>query len=386
MQSPGFDYQPRTRMVFGAGCVERVGELARELGGRLVLLVTDPGIVAAGHAAHVQVSLGSAGLRVTVFDKARENPTTRCVDACVAVAKSAGIDLIIGLGGGSSMDTAKVAAICVTIGGKAIENTAIMRLAGPVIPHIAIPTTHGTGSEVTAVAVILNKKLKKKGFATEAYMVPNVAILDAKLAVGLPKAVSAGTGMDAMAHAIEAVITANYNPIATGMGLEAIRRIHKYLPMVTQNGKDISARHQMLVASTMAGWALAGATSGITHALAHTVGGLYGIHHGTACGIALPHAMRFNRDYCLPRMVLVAEALGVDTKRMSEVEAADAAINAISAFLKEIGNPTKYSEVGVPIEALQEILMGTLTDLSTYGNPRPLSDPTPVLEMIKASF
>ena len=382
--SDTFSYSSPTKLNCGPGSVATLAKEIDRLGGKRAVIITDKGLVAAGVVDSVRKAAGN--FCVGVFDGVEPDTGHDIVDQAAGMCRDLKADCVVSLGGGSSMDTAKVAAICVTIGGKAIENTAIMRLAGPLIPHIAIPTTHGTGSEVTAVAVILNKKLKKKGFATELYMIPNVAILDAKLAVGLPRAMSAGTGMDAMAHAVEAVLSANHNPISTGMGLEAIRRINKYLPMVTQNGKDIGARHQMLVGSTMAGWALAGATSGITHALAHTVGGLYGIHHGTACGIALPHAMKFNRDYCLPRMVLVAEALGVDTKRMTDVEAADAAINRVSAFLKEIGNPTKFSEVGVPTDAMDQILMGTLTDLSMYGNPRPTSDPTPVIEMIKASF
>ena len=177
------------------------------------------------------------------------------VDEAAELCRELKADCVVSLGGGSSMDTAKVTAVCVTIGGKAIENAAIMRLAGPLIPHIAVPTTHGTGSEVTSVAVMLNKKLNKKGFATEMYMIPSVAILDAKLTVGLSKALSAGTGMDAMSHAVEAAMSARHTPISAAWSTEAIRRIHKYLPMVMENGKDLKARHEMLVASTMASWA-----------------------------------------------------------------------------------------------------------------------------------
>jgi acyl-CoA reductase-like NAD-dependent aldehyde dehydrogenase/alcohol dehydrogenase class IV len=379
-----FSYWGPTKLNCGPGSVSTLGKEIDRLGGRRAVIITDKGLVAAGVVDTVRKAAGD--YCVGVFDGVEPDTGHDIVDQAAEMCRDLKADCVVSLGGGSSMDTAKVAAICVTLGGKAIENTAIMRLAGPPIPHIAIPTTHGTGSEVTAVAVILNKKLKKKGFCSELYMIPSAAILDAKLAVGLPRSMSAGTSMDAFAHAIEAVLSAKHNPISTAMALEAVRRIKKYLPMVMENGKDLRARHQMLVASTMAGWGLAGATSGITHALAHTIGGLYGIHHGTACGIALPHAMRFNRDYCLPRMVLVAEALGVDTRRMSEVEAADAAIDTVSALLKQIGSPTKFSELKVPMDALQQILMGTLTDLSMYGNPRPTSDPTPVVDMIKGSF
>lgn len=381
--SDTFSYWGPTKLNCGPGSLASLGKEIYRLGGKRAVIITDKGLVAAGVADAVKKAAGD--FCVGVFDGVEPDTGHDIVDRATEFCRELKADCVVSLGGGSSMDTTKVTAVCITNGGKAIENTAIMRLAGPQIPHIAIPTTHGTGSEVTAVAVILNKKLKKKGFCSELYMIPNVAILDAKLAAGLPKAMSAGTGMDAMTHAIEAALSAKHTPISAAFSLEAIRRVNKYLPMVMENGKDLSARHQMLVASTMAGWALAASTVGIAHALAHTIGGLYGVHHGTACGIALPHAMRFNRDYCLPQMVLVAEALGVDTKRMSEVEAADAAIDRVNALLKQVGNPTKFSQVNVPMD-MEQILMGTLTDLSMYGNPRPVTDPAPVVEMIKASF
>ncbi len=381
--SDTFSYWGPTKLNCGPGSLASLGKEIYRLGGKRAVIITDKGLVAAGVADAVKKAAGD--FCVGVFDGVEPDTGHDIVDRATEFCRELKADCVVSLGGGSSMDTAKVTAVCITNGGKAIENTAIMRLVGPQIPHIAIPTTHGTGSEVTAVAVILNKKLKKKGFCSELYMIPNVAILDAKLAAGLPKAMSAGTGMDAMTHAIEAALSAKHTPISAAFSLEAIRRVNKYLPMVMENGKDLSARHQMLVASTMAGWALAASTVGIAHALAHTIGGLYGVHHGTACGIALPHAMRFNRDCCLPQMVLVAEALGVDTKRMSEVEAADAAIDRVNALLKQVGNPTKFSQVNVPMD-MEQILMGTLTDLSMYGNPRPVTDPAPVVEMIKASF
>ncbi len=382
--SDTFSYWGPTKLNCGPGSVATLAKEIDRLGGKRAVIITDKGLVQAGVVDTVRKAAGD--FCVGVFDGVEPDTGHDIVDRAADYCRSMKADCVVSLGGGSSMDTAKVTAVCVTNGGRSIENAAIMRLAGPLIPHIAIPTTHGTGSEVTAVAVILNKSTHKKGFATEQYMIPNVAILDARLAVGLPRAMSAGTGMDALSHAIEAVLSASHNPVSTAMALEAIRRIVKYLPMVVENGKDIAARQQMLVGATMAGWGLAGATSGIAHALAHTIGGMYGIHHGTACGVALPHAMRFNRDYCMERMVLVADALGVDTKRMSPVEAADAAIDKVSAFLKEIGNPTKFSELGVPEAALDQILMGTLTDLSMYGNPRPTSDPTPVVQMVKDSL
>jgi aldehyde dehydrogenase (NAD+) len=382
--SDTFAYWGPTKLNCGPGSVATLAKEINRLGGKRAVVITDKGLVEAGVVDTVKKAAGDAC--VGVFDGVEPDTGHDIIDQATEFCRELKADLVVSLGGGSSMDTAKVVTLCLTNGGKAIDNIAIMRMVGSQTPHIAIPTTHGTGSEVTAVAVILNKKLKKKSFATELYIIPNVAILDAKLAVGLPRLLSAGTGMDALTHAIESALSAKHTPISTAMALEAIRRIKQYLPLVLENGKDLGARHQMLVASAMAGWALAGATTGIAHALAHTVGGLYGVHHGTACGIALPHAMRFNRDYCLPQMVRVADALGVDTRRMSDVEAADAAIEAVTEMLKQCGIPTGFAQVGASAEALEQLLMGTLTDLAMYGNPRPASDPAPVLEMIQASL
>ena len=218
-----FDYQSRTRLVFGAGSVERVGELARELGTRHALLVTDAGIVAAGHAAHVRRALEAANLRVTMFDRARENPTTQCVDNCVMVAKAAGIDTIVGLGGGSSMDTAKGCNFILTNGGRMSDYWGVGKATRPMLPFIAIPTTAGTGSECQSAALIADEQTHQKMACLDPKCAACLAILDPTLTLSQPPRVTADTGIDAIAHAVETAVTTKRTPLSLMYSREAFK-------------------------------------------------------------------------------------------------------------------------------------------------------------------
>src|ERR1035437_1380904 len=198
-----FDHQPRTRLVFGVNSVDRVGELAREIGAKKVLLVTDPGIVAAGHADRVCRHLETAGLRVTVFDKARENPTTRCVDDCVAVARAAGVDTIVGLGGGSSIDTAKGCNFILTNGGRMQDYWGVGKAARPLLPFIALPTTARPGSGMQCAALIADEQTYQKMACLDPKAAARIAILDPTLTLSQPPRVAACAGIDAVAQAVE---------------------------------------------------------------------------------------------------------------------------------------------------------------------------------------
>src|SRR5881394_2539127 len=204
---PSFDYQPRTRIVFGLNSVERVGELARGLGAKVVLVVTDPGIVTAGHADRVEHILQSCGLGVLVFDEAHENPTTRDVDKCLGVAKTAGIDTIIGLGGGSSMDTAKGCNFLLTNGGRIQDYWGVGKAKHPMLPFIAIPTTAGTGSECQSAALIMDEQTHQKMACLDSKATARIAILDPALTLSQPARVTAVTGIDALAHALETAVS-----------------------------------------------------------------------------------------------------------------------------------------------------------------------------------
>src|SRR5678815_3057755 len=218
-----FDFHPRTRLIFGVNAVDGVGEVVRELGAKKVLLVTDPGIAAAGHEQHVLKSLAADGVEAVVFDKVRENPTTRCVDDCLAAARSAQIEAIIGLGGGSSMDTAKGCNFLLTNGGEMKDYWGVGKATKPMLPLIAVPTTAGTGSECQCAALIADEETHQKMACLDAKAAAAIAILDPLLTLSQPPRVTACTGMDAIAHALETAVTRKRNPISTIFSREAFR-------------------------------------------------------------------------------------------------------------------------------------------------------------------
>ncbi len=383
--STSFGFHQPTRIIAGPKSVANLHNELRLLGARRAVVITDPGLVAAGV---IDAVLRAGGERIVgVFDGVVPDPTYECADAAIARCRALGADGLVSVGGGSSIDTAKLALVALTNGGSAIENMGLLRLEGRQLPHVAIPTTHGTGSEVTLGAVITNAQLHRKFFLADVHVMPDVAILDATLVTGLPRAVTIGTGLDALTHAIEGLSTPAANPFTTALGLQAVRLIAEHLPRAVADGGDLDARQGLLVAATLAGITL-GPGLGIAHAFAHTVGTLFGVHHGTGCGIGLVPAMRFNRDHAARALAQVAQALGVDTRGLGDGEAADAAAAAVEALMKRIGAPLRLSELGLPpdqvLPRLGELIGGTMSDLNAGQNPRPVNDPNAVAAFVQS--
>jgi alcohol dehydrogenase len=290
----GFDFQPRTRVIFGDDSLERVGELARELGAKHTLLVTDKGIVAAGHPARAVGFLEAAGLKVTVFDQVRENPTTVDVDRCVAVAREAGIDLIIGLGGGSSMDTAKGANFILTNGGQMVDYWGVGKATKPMLPLIAIPTTAGTGSECQSYALISDDKTHLKMACGDPKAAAKVAILDPLLTVSQPPRVTACTGIDTLVHAVETAVTKKRTTLSAMYSRNAFRLCLGGLERVLRDPNDLEARGMMQLSAAFAGTAIENSMLGATHAAANPLTARFGVVHGQAVGLMLPAIIRFN--------------------------------------------------------------------------------------------
>ena len=236
-----FDYSPRTKLVFGAGAVERVGQLVNELPASKVLLVTDPGIVSAGHAARVSRLLENASLKVACFDAVEENPGTHCVERCVEVARRAEIDAIVGLGGGSSMDTAKGCNFILTNGGHMKDYWGIGKATKPMLPLLAIPTTGGTGSECQSFALITDERTHQKMACGDPKAAARIAILDPTLTLSQPPRVTACSGIDATAHAVETAVTRRRNPISELFSREAFRLTFAGLPRVLKSPTDLEA-------------------------------------------------------------------------------------------------------------------------------------------------
>ncbi len=386
-QTPAFAFYQPTKLVCGPKSLANLHNELRLLGAKRAVIVTDAGVLAAGLVD--QVVHASGGRVAGVFDGVVPDPTYECADAAIAYCREVGADSIVSLGGGSSIDAAKLALVALSNGGSAVENMGLMRLDKPLLPHVAIPTTHGTGSEVTLGAVITNSQLHRKFFVADFHLIPKVAILDPTLVTGLPKAVTIGTGLDALTHAIEGLATPGANPLTTATGLQAVRLIAEHLPRVVADGGDLEARQGMLVAATLAGITL-GPGLGVAHAFAHTVGTLFGVHHGTGCGIGLLQAMRFNRAHASRALAQVATALGVDTRGMNDLEATDAAAAAVEALMKKIGAPMKLTDLGLEREPLLarigEIIGGTMSDLNCGSNPRPVNDPNAVAALVTAAI
>lgn len=294
-----FDWTPRTRLVFGAGALAGLGALARELSGRRALLVTDPGLVRAGHAARAGDALKAAGVAVAVFDAVRENPTDEDVDACVAAARASDADLLIGLGGGSSIDTAKGANLLVTNGGRLVDywkagNPEARSPARPLLPLIAVPTTAGTGSEMQSYALLGDPATHAKRAIGDPRATPLLALLDPELTRSCPRAVAAVTGIDALSHAIESAVTTRANPLSTLFSREAFALLWANFKPALERPEDLSAHGAMLRGAAYAGLAIENSMLGAAHALANPLTARFGIVHGQAVGMMLPQVVRFN--------------------------------------------------------------------------------------------
>lgn len=294
LATPSFDYQPHTRIVFGPGSVQRVGELALELRAKRVLLVTDPGIMAAGHVTQAQESLVARNLHVTIYDKARENPTTRDVDECVALARKAKIDFLIGLGGGSSMDTAKGCNFILTNGGRMQDYWGVGKAKKPMLPLIAIPTTAGTGSECQSAALITDEDTHQKMACLDPKAAARIAILDPALTLSQPVRVTACTGIDAIAHAIESAVTTKSTSLSQMFSKEAFGLCTTAFLEVLQDPTNLDARSRMQLGAALAGAAIENSMLGAAHSAANPLTAHYGVVHGQAVGMMLPHVIRFN--------------------------------------------------------------------------------------------
>lgn len=289
-----FDYQPRTRMVFGIGSFSRLGEIACEFGNGPVLLVTDPGLKKAGHEEAAIASLETRGLKVAVFDDVAPNPTTDDVDRCVEFAKGQSIKLIVGLGGGSSMDCAKGANFLLTNGGRMQDYRGVGKATHEMLPMIAVPTTSGTGSEAQSFAVIADAETHMKMPCGDPKAACRVAILDPELTVTMPRAVAAATGIDAMTHAIESYVTKKRNPVSQMFARQAWVLLSKSFPLVTTTPGDLEARGNMLLGAHLAGAAIETSMLGAAHATANPLSAHFNMVHGNAVGIMMPHVIRWN--------------------------------------------------------------------------------------------
>ena len=362
------------RIVMGSGCVARLPEEVRRLGGASVLLVTDPGVVKAGIAARLTALLADAGLGVEVFDKVEADPRYEIVEDALAALKASGANLVIGLGGGSSLDMAKITAVMASNEGPVGKYFGIDLVPRRGLPTILIPTTAGTGSEVTPIVFLSDHGEKLKKGVVSPFLFPACALLDAELTLGLPPAVTAATGMDALIHAVEAYTSINATPTTDMLAKEAIRLIFHNIRTAYANGANLAARENMLRGAMLAGMAFANAGVTAVHAFAYPIGAEFHIPHGIANTIMLVPVMRFNQTGNLKRFAKLAQFFGVPTDGLTDRQAAAEAVTALTELAEDLRVPQHLAAYGVKEEhvpALSDAVL--LVTRLLANNPRKLT-------------
>jgi len=375
---PFFTWVNRPRILYAPGVRKEIGFEMSQLGGTRVALFTDRGLVNAGVAEMVIAEVKNSVLELAgVFDGVLQDARIEVINAGAAFYRSVKADCLIAVGGGSVMDTAKAVNIMIGSGDDDFQPLAdqagLWEGAKPLRPHIAFPTTAGTGCEVTSAMVVLDTKAKAKLSVTHPYCNADLAMLDPELTFKLPPKITAFTGMDALTHAIEAALSTGAEPIADALSLHAIRLIFQYLPTAVREPQNSEARGNMLLASTMAAMGFGNTMTGAVHALAHALGALYGIPHGLANALMLPHVMAFNMiDERMERFRMIADAMGIEVGPMAPRQAAEAAVDAVKALLTTIGLTETLKDFGVPTErdALQPLVELAATDGQIGYNPR----------------
>lgn len=365
-----FDFQPRTRIVFGPDKVDALGELASELGARRALMVSDPGIVAAGHTQRGIDSLQKADIETFLFADVQENPTTDHVEAGVAFAKRHDPQLIVGLGGGSSMDCAKGINFVYTNGGRMQDYWGVGKALKEMLPMIAVPTTAGTGSETQSFALISDAATKTKMACGDKKASCRIALLDPKLTVTQPRRVTALTGIDAIAHALETFVTKKRNAASLSFSREAWLLLASNFAKVLDDPENLEARSGMQLGACFAGLAIENSMLGATHALANPLTTEYGIIHGQAIGVMLPHVIRFNGEKFSDWYVDLLEVTAHSNGCPPPSGGPEALAEYIAELVEHAGLPLRLSEMGVQAEKLSLLAEDAAGQWTGTFNPR----------------
>lgn len=359
-----------TRNLFGEGAVEEVGDLMKSLGGKRAMIVTDAFLAQNGMAERIQSILSASGLDSVVFGGAEPNPKDINVDAGLVVFKENACDAIISLGGGSSHDCAKGIGIVASNGGSIRDYEGVDKSHQPMCPMIAINTTAGTASEITRFCIITDTSRHVKMCIIDWRVTPQIAINDPILMKGMPPALTAATGMDALTHAVEAYVSTAANPLTDAAAQMAISMITKYLPKAVANGDYMKARDNMAYAQYLAGIAFNNASLGYVHAMAHQLGGVYNLPHGVCNAILLPHVEDFNLIGNANRFRDIAEDMGENIEGLSTMEAARKAIEAIRQLSQQVGIPENLRSLGVKEDDFEMMAENAMKDACAATNPR----------------
>ncbi|EOC1289453.1 lactaldehyde reductase [Cronobacter muytjensii] len=359
--------------LHGAGAIDDMVKLVTNKRWGKALIVTDGQLVKLGLLESLFAALDAHQLSYELFDEVFPNPTEALVQKGYAAWRRAQCDYLIAFGGGSPIDTAKAIKILTANPGASTDYSGVGKVKNPGVPLVAINTTAGTAAEMTSNAVITDEARRVKEVIIDPNLIPDIAVDDASVMLDIPPAVTAATGMDALTHAVEAFVSVGAHPLTDANALEAIRLIHQWLPKAVEDGHDLEAREQMACGQYLAGMAFNSAGLGLVHALAHQPGATHNLPHSVCNAILLPVIENFNRRHAVKRFARVAQAMGVDTRSMSDEQASHEAINAIRALSARVGIPSGFRQLGVTKADIEGWLDKALADPCAPCNPRTAS-------------
>ncbi len=371
MSNKKFTITQPTEIIFGNGKVTELPEIIQKSDNHTPLLVIDPGLVKAGVGQKITQPLYEAGIKYTVYDEIDPEPGLKLADKGCEIALQQKCDCVIGVGGGSAMDVAKAISVLVTNGGKAVDYLGIGKVNKAGLTKIMIPTSAGTGAEVTFTAVFINEETGSKGGMNDNNLYPDIALLDPELSLSLPPHVTAATGIDALTHALEGFTSVQANPVSEIYSQKAIKLISENLPTAYADGRNIEARANMLLASLLAGKALATAGVGLVHAMAYPLGGMFGVPHGLANAVLLPFVTEYNLIGNLEKHAILAELLGEDVSNLSTREAAEVTVEILHNLNADLQIPASLRELNIDENRIEEMAEIALTvKVPIDNNPR----------------
>lgn len=369
---------------FGAGCRKELPEVLKRMNLKKALVVTDKGLIEVGTTKLVTDILDEAGFPYEVYSEVKPNPTVTNVQQGVEAFKNSNADCIVAIGGGSAMDTAK--GIGIVSNNPEFADVVSLEGCAPTknksVPIVALPTTAGTGAEVTINYVIIDEERQAKMVCVDPNDIPAVAIVDPELTYSLPKSLTAATGMDALTHAIEGYITKGAWVMSDMYELQAIKMIAENLPLAVDEPTNPVGREGMALAQYIAAQAFSNVGLGLVHGMAHPMGSLHDIPHGVANAMLLPTIMEFNMPMCIEKYGIIARTMGVDTTGMTAEEAAQAACDAVKALAIRVGIPQHLTEIGITEENIPALAAQAITDVCTPGNPREVTE-AEIVELYK---
>ena len=355
--------------LMGRGCLAEAVRAIAAQGWRRALIVTDAPLVRTGLVGRVAEQLGQAGVSSVVFDQVKPNPNVANVEAGLALLREAACDGVISLGGGSPHDCAKAIALVAVNGGKIQDYEGVDKSAKPQLPLVAINTTAGTASEMTRFCIITDDRRHVKMAIVDKHVTPLLSVNDPEMMAGMPAALTAATGMDALTHAVEAYVSTAATPITDACALQAVRLVGQHLRRAVAQGDDLEARERMAYAQFLAGMAFNNASLGYVHAMAHQLGGFYDLPHGVCNAILLPHVQAFNAGVAARRLGEIGQALGADIAGLDDAAAAARALQAIRDLARDVGIPAGTAGLGAKEDDIPVLAANAMKDACGLTNP-----------------